>query len=91
MALSIMECQRLAFLDLSFNMLGNRKNGEFGNKMGEACNKGYLRHLDLSYNSMDKNECETFAKAIHENHTLWGLHMIGNDCIVDSMGFVRAG
>lgn len=46
-------------------MLGNRKNGEFGNKIGEACNKGYLRHLDLSYNSMDKNECEAFSKAIY--------------------------
>jgi hypothetical protein len=68
-----------------------KRNGEFGTKMGEAVNKGILRHLDISYNSMDILECEKFAEAIHDNHTLWGLHMMGNDCIVDSMGFVRPG
>lgn len=59
--------------------------------MGEAVNKGILRHLDLSYNSMDKNECEIFGKLIENNHTLWGLHMMGNECVVDSLGFIRAG
>jgi len=34
-----------------------KRNGEFGLKMGEAVNKGILRHLDLSYNSMDILEC----------------------------------
>lgn len=38
---------------------------------------------------MDKNECEKFGETIHDNHTLWGLHMMGNDCILDSMGFIR--
>lgn len=59
--------------------------------MGEACNNKVLRHVDLSYNSMDTKECEIFGATIHENHTLWGLHMIGNSCVQDSMGFVRAG
>lgn len=59
--------------------------------MGEACNNGIIRHVDLSYNSMDEKECEIFASVIHDNHTLWGLHMIGNSCILDSMGFVRSG
>jgi hypothetical protein len=71
--------------------LGIKHNGEFGKKMGEACNKGFLRHLDISYNCMDQHECEIFAEEIHENHTLWGLHMLGNECLVDSMGFVRPG
>lgn len=77
--------------DVSFNQCGMKRNGEFGTKMGEAVSKGILVHLDLSYNSMDKTECEKFAEAIHENHSLWGLHMMGNDCIVDSLGFVRPG
>lgn len=59
--------------------------------MGDAVNKGILRHLDISYNSMDMLECEKFGEAIRENHTLWGLHMMGNECVVDSMGFVRPG
>jgi hypothetical protein len=77
--------------DGSFNLFGGKRNGEFGIKMGEACNKGILRHLDISYNSMDKNECDKFGETIHDNHTLWGLHMMGNDCLVDSMGFIRTG
>ena len=40
---------------------------------------------------MDANECNIFADIINENHTLWGLHMTGNDCVLNSMGFVKAG
>jgi Ran GTPase-activating protein (RanGAP) involved in mRNA processing and transport len=61
---AIKDCQRLVFLDCSFNMLGSKHNGVFGLKIGEACNKGYLKHLDISYNSLDKNECEIFGKTI---------------------------
>lgn len=75
--------------DGAFNLFGVKRNGEFGIKMGEACNKGILRHVDLSYNSMDKNECEKFGETIKDNHTLWGLHMMGNECVLDSLGFVR--
>jgi len=59
--------------------------------MAEACNNGILRHVDLSYNCLDAKECEIFAEAIHDNHTLWGLHMMGNECVVDSMNFVKPG
>lgn len=83
--------QRLVLFDGSFNQFGIKRNGEFGIKMGEACNKGILRHIDISYNSMDKLECQKFGETIHDNHTIWGLHMMGNDCLVDSMGFVRTG
>jgi hypothetical protein len=57
--------------------------------MAEAINKGLLRHVDISYNSMDKAECIKFGEIIYENHSLWGLHLMGNECILDSMGFVR--
>ena len=88
LAEAIREAQRIVFFDGSFNLFGFKHNGDFGRKMGEACNKGILRHLDISYNSLDKNECKAFGDAIHDNHTLWGLHMMGNDCFVDSGGFV---
>lgn len=57
--------------------------------MAEAVNKGLLKHLDISYNSMDKEECKKFGELIHDNHSLWGLHIMGNECLMDSMGFVR--
>lgn len=57
--------------------------------MGEAINKGILRHVDISYNSMDKEECAKLGETIYSNHTLWGLHMMGNDCVLDSLGFIR--
>jgi NLR family CARD domain-containing protein 3 len=38
---------------------------------------------------MDKNECTKLGETIYENHTLWGLHMMGNDCVLDSLGFIR--
>lgn len=73
----------LKSVDLSWNSMGSKKNGEFGLKIGEAANAGTITHLDLSYNSMDKNECRIFGETIQDNHSLWGLHMIGNDCLVD--------
>ena len=81
----------MRMLDLSFNQLGVKRNGQFGLKMGETCNSGYLTHLDLSYNSLDEAECKVFGDLLKENHTLWGIHMMGNDCTVDSMGFIRLG
>ena len=59
--------------------------------MAEAINNGYLRHVDISYNSLNAEECEILAKDIKENHSLWGLHMIGNDCMVDSFGYIQSG
>jgi hypothetical protein len=83
--------QRIVLFDGSFNLFGQRRSGEFGLKMGEAINKGLLRHVDISYNSMDKAECQKLGEIIHDNHTLWGLHMMGNECVLDSMGFIRTG
>lgn len=88
---AIKESQKVVFFEASFNAFGFKRDGEFGKRMGEACNNKILRHLDISYNSMDAKDCEAFAEQIHENHSLWGLHMMGNDCLVDSMGFVKAG
>jgi hypothetical protein len=72
-------------------MFGNKRNGSFAQKFGDAINKGILRHIDISYNSMDVNECKILGELINDNHTLWGIHMLGNDCVVDSTGFIRAG
>jgi hypothetical protein len=48
----------------------------------------YLKHLDLSHNYITYNECEVIAEGLKENHSLIGLHIAGNECILDSKGFV---
>jgi len=55
---------KITIFDGAFNSFGNKKNGEFGLKIGEAANLGHLRHLDISYNSLDANECKIFAETI---------------------------
>ena len=52
-------------------------------------NKGTLRHVDISYNSLDKAECDKLGEGIKDNHSLWGLHMMGNECLIDSLGYIR--
>jgi len=81
----------VVYFDGSWNAFGNLRDGQFGAKMAEACNNGYLKHVDISYNSMDEKDCKEFGEGIHDNHTLWGLHIMGNDCTLDSMGFVIPG
>jgi hypothetical protein len=49
-------------------------------------NKG-LVHLDLSHNGFRKSEIEIMNEGLKENHTLLGIHMIGNEVTTDSLGF----
>jgi hypothetical protein len=48
-----------------------------------------LLHLDLSQNNFTVMQLEVIAEGLKENHTIMGLHMEGNNCEVDSKGFVR--
>jgi Ran GTPase-activating protein (RanGAP) involved in mRNA processing and transport len=57
LAEAILENKNIKYLSAAFNCFGQARNGKFGAKMGEAANLGFLRHLDLSYNSMDAKEC----------------------------------
>lgn len=79
----------LVQLDLSWNALGRNESLD----VAQAISKGLkvntvLRHLDLSYNYFNENECKTIAEGLTENHDLFGIHMLGNDCIINSNGFV---
>eukprot|EP00347_Sterkiella_histriomuscorum_P017331 403349792 len=48
----------------------------------------YLIHLDLSYNSFGVDSCRIMQKKIKKNHSLYGLHLAGNACQVDTHGFI---
>ena len=91
-------CENLAHsatirnLDLSWNMLGTKgtkKTQEFIHALGKVVNSGMLRHLDISYNSIKLEECKLFGDLIRNNETLYGLHMHGNQWMVDTYGVVR--
>jgi NLR family CARD domain-containing protein 3 len=79
-------------LDLSWNMMGSKEN-----KNSEALivaltkivNAGSLIHLDISYNSFKKVGWALFGELIRNNNTLYGLHMQGNQWMVDTYGVVR--
>ena len=86
--------QSVKNLDLSWNMLGTKdakKNEEVATALANFLNTGTLKHLDISYNSIKEKDCETFGQLIRENQTLFGLHMHGNECMVDTYGVVRTG
>lgn len=45
-------------------------------------------HIDFSNNSFSAHEVEVIAEGLKENHTILGIHMIGNEASVDALGFV---
>jgi hypothetical protein len=45
-------------------------------------------HLDISHNTYSTAECRVIAEGLKENRTLLGIHAHGNDCEVDSRGFM---
>jgi hypothetical protein len=76
-------------VDLSYNLLGKCKSNAWVEMIAKIVNKGFINHLNLSYNSIKLSHCELFGQLIEHNHTLFGLHMQGNDCYLDANGFVR--
>jgi hypothetical protein len=38
---------------------------------------------------MSENECRIFGELIKNNHTVWGIHMIGNAGYTDEKGFIK--
>lgn len=79
----------LEVLDVSWNSLGKEPSletcGALARVFGENTS---LKHLDLSNNYFNLEECEHLAQSILANHTILGIHMEGNDCRVDSKGFL---
>ena len=77
----------LQTLDVSWSGLG--KDISTATCIAEALDKHqYLVHLDMSYNSFTMEECQVIDGGLKHNHSLLGLHMDGNECHVDSKGFI---
>jgi hypothetical protein len=76
-------------LDLSWNSIGNsREKGCIKSISNCFAKIQGLAHLDLSFNSLTGEECVELGRGLEANHDILGIHMMGNEGIVDSQGFV---
>ncbi|OQR99914.1 hypothetical protein ACHHYP_03940 [Achlya hypogyna] len=79
----------LRVLDLSWNSLNSCAHHAVATTLATALtNNKVLMHLDLSNNGLDLEDCTILANALVTNHTVLGLHMVGNQAYVDAKGFV---
>lgn len=86
----LLENYILRELDLSWNLMSRDIEGTSIKSIAECVKriKG-LRHVDFSSNYLGMESCEILAKGFEQNHRVLGLHMLGNDCKVDSRGFIK--
>eukprot|EP00931_Biecheleriopsis_adriatica_P052251 TRINITY_DN30378_c0_g1_i2.p1 TRINITY_DN30378_c0_g1~~TRINITY_DN30378_c0_g1_i2.p1 ORF type:complete len:1630 (+),score=356.30 TRINITY_DN30378_c0_g1_i2:150-5039(+) len=86
-------------LSLAWNRLGSGNQPPSASRKQQATRCAYmlgnifrdceaLFHLDLSYNGFDAEDCGLMATGLTNNHTLFGLHLVGNEATVDELGFV---
>ncbi|CDW87404.1 UNKNOWN [Stylonychia lemnae] len=47
-----------------------------------------LAHVDLSFNSFKREDIKIIGEGLKNNHTILGIHMLGNDAEVNQLGFV---
>ena len=47
-----------------------------------------LLHVDISFNGFTDQDMIAIGDGLRENHTLLGCHVEGNNCKMDSLGFI---
>lgn len=48
-----------------------------------------LIHIDLSHNNFMEQDCKVIEDGLKENHTIYGIHMVGNEINTNSQGFFK--
>jgi hypothetical protein len=80
----------LRSLDISWNSMGRDSNFSVAEKLASTlASNTTLKHLDVSYNYFSFEECKVISEGLCSNHTLLGLHADGNNCTIDSVGFME--
>jgi len=80
---------RLSEMDISFNSLGSRCPEETSKAMAAVLrDSDVLFHLDISHNHLSSSCCMMIADGLRNNHSLFGIHITGNEATVDAFGFV---
>jgi Ran GTPase-activating protein (RanGAP) involved in mRNA processing and transport len=83
------ENSTLVCLDLNSNTFGSHYNSSATICLGEALQHNEtLTHLDLSHNCIQRASCLLLGDLLLLNHTLFGIHMAGNDGHMDPCGFM---
>eukprot|EP00929_Paragymnodinium_shiwhaense_P078321 TRINITY_DN40588_c0_g1_i2.p1 TRINITY_DN40588_c0_g1~~TRINITY_DN40588_c0_g1_i2.p1 ORF type:complete len:1138 (+),score=209.57 TRINITY_DN40588_c0_g1_i2:71-3484(+) len=80
---------QFADVDLAWNCLGSSGGLVAAEAIGDVFKAtATLYHCDLSYNGLDVPSCRLIAEALRDNHSLFGLHMVGNAARMDADGFL---
>lgn len=77
----------LQILDVSFNTVGGDKNNLAAKQFSIAsqANKSII-HLDISHCNFSLTDIEIISEGLLKNHTILGIHMIGNKATIDNKG-----
>lgn len=82
----------LKVLDISWNSIGTFKGKVFAYALADILGRQEsIMHLDISFNKIGVEDCHVIANGLAVNHSLWGLHMAGNEGYVDAKGFLHPG
>jgi len=90
LGLECKDCQRLGSEQVSLcHCPVCRSTRRIAKMMASLFEEGkVLFHLDLSYNSLSCAFCSILADGLRRNHTLFGIHLMGNAASVDDLGFI---
>ncbi len=66
------------------------KISQFAIELGELFSSTVttMLHLDISHNSINFYDSEYISKNVVRNHTILGIHVDGNQMIIDELGFI---
>ena len=77
-------------VDLSFNPFGSmhtqKVRGVVALSEAFAINSSIV-HIDLSYVGLDHEDCDILNEGLKKNHSILGIHMLGNLRGLDAKGF----
>ncbi|CAI2365652.1 unnamed protein product [Moneuplotes crassus] len=76
--------------DVSFNNFGGGFDDNKCSQAFKSCFKENktLAHIDISFCGLNQEEIIIINEGLSENHTIWGIHCLGNAGKVDQMGYL---
>jgi Ca2+-binding EF-hand superfamily protein len=80
--------------DMSWNSFGSRQPIGFSEAaiwIAQALKSklSKLTHLDISHCKLGYDDCKIIAEGIRNNHSLLGIHVDGNQCVIDAKGVLH--
>jgi hypothetical protein len=78
----------LLALDLSWNSFGS-DSSVIDSLCSFLRSETQLRHLDISHNRISYESSVAISKACLKNRSILGIHIEGNNCEINSLGFIK--